>query len=94
VHGEAGAQQHDRHEYEQRAELVAGVDARRDRRPVGRQPVLRERPRHDRRGAEHARRQRGGRPQPQRHDEEPDRDGDHERDERAARVGQHQAHEQ
>jgi hypothetical protein len=73
---------------------VAGVDACGHRRAVGRQAVLRERPRHHRRGAEHAGGEDGDRAQPQRHDQEPQADPEHERGQRSARVRQHQAHEQ
>ena len=72
-----GDEQHGGHQQQQRAELVAGVDARGDRRRRRSSAVLRERPR-DHGGRR--RRARGGErdraAQPQRHEREPERDAD------------------
>ena len=71
-----GGQQRDEHQQQQRAELVAGVRARGDASAVvGGQPVLGERPGDDaarRRRADAEQRDRAA--QPQRHDDEPERD--------------------
>ena len=88
---EAEREQQHRHQQQQRAELVARVGAHRERELVLRQARHRERP------ADHGRRA-GGRAQqhdraaqPQRDHGEPAGDADDPGEQRAARVGQHQA---
>ena len=78
---------------QQRAELVARVGAGGHRRLVDGEPVLLERPQHERGGGDRASDQRRDGAQAQRHGGHPHGEPDRQRHQRAARVGEHQAHQ-
>ena len=88
--GEAEREQQRQHQQQQRAELVAGVGPHLDRQLVGAQAGHRERPADERRGTGAGAEQHDRAAQAQRHDGEPEREPEHEREQRAARVGEHQ----